>query len=283
MMSVNRTARVVAIAGFGLLAVPTMAQEPATLQVQDAPTVIARVGDVEVTGVDIAIAAEQAFEQLMQLDETQRPEFLLQTVVDMTLMAEAARDRGLDDDALMQRRLAFAEAQLLQRAYVDAVVRDATSEPALRAAYDDYVAGFESVEQRRFSHILTASKEAADKAVVQIAAGEDFAAVAKAVSVDPAAQTNVDLGFLADGEMVGPLNDAGFALTAVGQVSAPVSTQFGWHILRFEERRESEPEIFEASRDRLVSELSETALRRDLARLAEQSPVEILDRTGQVE
>ena len=282
-MSINRTARVIAIAGFGLLAVPTMAQESATLQVQDAPTVIARVGDVEVTGVDIAIAAEQAFEQLMQLDEAQRPEFLLQTVIDMTLMAEAARDRGLDDDALMQRRLAFAEAQLLQRAYVDAVVRDATSEPALRAAYDDYVASFESVEQRRFSHILTASKEAADKAVVQIAAGDDFAAVAKAVSVDPAAQTNVGRGFLADGALGGPLTDAGLALTAVGQVSAPVSTQFGWHILRFEERRKSEPEIFEASRDRLVSELSETALRRDLARLAEQSPVEILDRTGQVE
>ena len=114
-MRKKRATRAIFATVLGLNVLPSLAQDTPS---QPQPTVIARVGDIEISGVDIAIAAEQSFEQIMQLDEAQRSAFLLQTVIDMTLMAEAARDEGLDTDPLLHRRVAFAEAQLLQRAYV---------------------------------------------------------------------------------------------------------------------------------------------------------------------
>jgi peptidyl-prolyl cis-trans isomerase C len=268
-------ARATFLTMLGLSILPSLAQDS---PVQNQPTVIARVGNVEISGVDIAIAAEQSIEQIMQLDEAQRSEFLLQSVIDMTLMAEAARKAGLDADPLLRQRIEFAEAQLLQRVYVDHVVKQATTDVALEAAYETYVAAFEPVEQRRFSHILAASEDSAGEALGRLAAGDTFADVAKALSVDPTAQNNVDLGFLSDGDMVGPLNEAGFALSQPGDVTAPIATQFGWHILRYEDSRMSEPDAFEDSRERLVGQLSETALRADLERLAAETPVEMQER-----
>ena len=274
-MRKKRATRAIFATVLGLNVLPSLAQDTPS---QPQPTVIARVGDIEISGVDIAIAAEQSFEQIMQLDEAQRSAFLLQTVIDMTLMAEAARDEGLDTDPLLHRRVAFAEAQLLQRAYVDHLVKQATSDAALEVAYQAYVTDFKPVEQRRFSHILTANEGSANEALSRLAAGDAFADVAKALSVDPAAQDSVDLGFMSDGDLVGPLNDAGFALVATGDVTAPVATQFGWHILRYEDSRMSEPESFEDSRARLVNQLSETAVRSDFERLAAETPVEMHER-----
>lgn len=160
-------------------------------------TALASVGDVEITGVDIAIVAERTFAQLSQIRDEQRSEFLVQTAVDMNLMALAAAELGLANSALFQRRLAFERARLLQEAYVQQIATEFASAENVQKVYDDYVADFVPTEQRRFSHILVRTEDDARRTLRRIEQGEDFGAVGAEVSLDPTAKTSLDIGFVA--------------------------------------------------------------------------------------
>lgn len=84
----------------------------------------------------------------------------------------------------------------------------------------------------RASHILVKTKEEADNLLTEIKSGKDFAEVAKAVSLCPSGHDGGDLGFFGRGMMVKPFEDAAFALNEMGDVSEPVETQFGWHLIK---------------------------------------------------
>lgn len=239
-------------------------------------TVIANVGNVDITGVDIAIIAEKTFEQLSQLTEEQRSQYLVQTAVDMNLMALAAKDMDLEETPLFKRRLAFEEARLLQEAFVQHVAGEASKEESVQAAYDAYVASFQPIEQRRLSHILLRSQQDAERALERIEHGESFDAVGRELSIDPAGINSLDLGFVSLGEMVKPLDDAAFALVQVGDTTQPISTQFGWHILRYDELRMSEPDSLGAARERLTDDLVAEALRSHLSELSQRYGVQML-------
>jgi peptidyl-prolyl cis-trans isomerase C len=247
------------------------------------PTIIARVGDVEITGVDIAVIAEKSLDRLAKLSVEERANYLMQTAIDLNLMALGARNLGLDDNEVFRRRLAFEQTRLLQELFIQYVRSQATSDAALQNAYDAYLASFEPVDQRRFSHILAETEEAANEIVARLEAGDDFALVAKDMSADPSAQVSADLGFMAEGEMIAPLSDAGFALQSEGDISQPIATQFGWHILKFEEEGASAPDSLEAKRAELGAKLMEAALTTELAALAEKYGTIILDGGAQPE
>ncbi|SMQ68662.1 peptidyl-prolyl cis-trans isomerase C [Devosia lucknowensis] len=241
------------------------------------PTVIARVGDVEITGVDIAVIAEKSLDRLAQMSAEERADYLMQTAIDLNLMALAAQDLGLDDNEVFQRRLAFEQTRLLQELFIQHVVSGATDETALQGAYETYVAGYRPVAERSFGHILAETQEAADQILARLEAGEDFETVAREMSADPSAQVSADLGFMAEGEMIAPLSDAGFALGSVGDITSPIATQFGWHILKFEDERTSAPDSFEDKRSELGSTLVEAALASELAALGEKYGTVILE------
>lgn len=240
-------------------------------------TVVATVGGEPITEADLSFAAEDLTQELSQMPPDQRKPFLLRVLIDMKVMAKAGKDAGMADSPLFQQRLAYLEDRALRRAYFADAIANAVTEEAVRAEYDSFVADFTPADEVRASHILVPTEEEANAVKAELDAGGDFAAIAKEKSIDPGAANGGDLGFFGKGMMVAPFEAAAFALTDVGQVSAPVESQFGWHVIRLEEKRQSAAPAFEQVAGQLQQQLLMQTFDETVARLMADVTIDIPD------
>lgn len=209
-------------------------------------TVVATVGGENITEADLSFAAEDLAQDLAQMPAEERRAFLLRVLIDMKVMAGAAKTAGMDQTELFAQRRKYLEERALRRAYFADAIAGQVTEEAVRGEYDAFVAQFKPADEVRASHILVETKEEADAIKAELDAGGDFAAIAQEKSIDPGSGANGgDLGFFSQGMMVPEFETAAFALTNPGDVSAPVQSQFGWHIIKLEEKRQSAPPAFE--------------------------------------
>ncbi|CAN7311903.1 peptidylprolyl isomerase [Devosia sp. LjRoot3] len=209
-------------------------------------TVVATVGGEPITEADLSFAAEDLAQDLAQMPAEERRAFLLRVLIDMKVMAGAAKEAGMDQTELFAQRLKYLEERALRRAYFADAIAGQVTEEAIRAEYDTFVAQFQPAEEVHARHILVETKEEADAIKAELDAGGDFAAIAQEKSIDPGSGANGgDLGFFAKGMMVPEFETAAFALANPGDVSAPVQSQFGFHIIKLEEKRQSAPPAFE--------------------------------------
>ena len=266
--------------------VPAMAQDaaaPAEAPAEAAApavtpeTVVATVGGSQITEADLSFAAEDLTQELSQMPPEERRAFLLRVLIDMKVMADAGRDAGMADTPLFQQRLAYLEDRALRRAYFAETIANAVTEEAVRAEYDAYVGSFQPQQEIRASHILVESEEEAKAIKTEIEGGADFATLARERSIDPGAANGGDLGFFGRGMMVAPFEEAAFALTDAGQVSDPVQSQFGWHVIRLEETRESTPPAFEQVAGQLQQRLLMRTFDETIANLMAGVEVDIPD------
>ncbi|HWU18717.1 MAG TPA: peptidylprolyl isomerase [Devosia sp.] len=284
------TASVLALIMAANAVAPTFAQDaaPAPAPAAEAPaaeapapvspdTVIATVGGETITEADLGFAAEDLTQELSQMPADQRRPFLLRVLIDMKVMAKAGRDAGMGDTPLFKQRLAYLEERALRRAYFADAIANAVTEDAVRAEYDKLVADFKPQEEIRASHILVATEEEAKAIKAELDGGADFATIAKEKSIDPGAANGGDLGFFGKGMMVAPFEQAAYALTEIGQVSEPVQSQFGWHIIKLEEKRESTPPTFEQVAGQLQQQLLMTTFDGTVAKLMEGVAIDIPD------
>lgn len=255
-------------------AAPAAAAAPAAVQPE---TVVATVGGSPITEADLGFAAEDLAQELQQMPAEQRKPFLLRVMIDMKVMAKAGADAGMAETPLFQQRLDYLKDRSLRRAYfADKIAADVTEE-AVRAEYDKFVADFKPQEEIHASHILVATEEEAKAIKAQLDDGADFAALAKEKSIDPGAANGGDLGFFSKGMMVAPFEQAAFALTDIGEISDPVQSQFGWHIIRLDEKRESTPPPFEKVAPQLQQKLLMTTFDDTVAKLMDGVEIDIPD------
>jgi peptidyl-prolyl cis-trans isomerase C len=241
------------------------AQEASTPDVPAAitpDTVVATVGGQTITEADVAFAAEEMQQELSQMPLEARKAFLVSMLIDMKIMATAAREAQMDQTELFARRLQYLEERALNRVFFAEKVAAAVTMEAIQAAYDEYVANYGEVHVK---HILLSTEEDALAVKAELEAGASFETLAMEKSIDPSAKQNAgDLDFVPRGRTVKPFEDAAFALTTPGQLSDPVQTQFGWHIIRFEEARKGTPLPFEQKaaelQQRLLVESFDTAV-----------------------
>ena len=263
------------------VAAPVMAQEAAPAAEAPAEvspdTVVATVGGEPITEADLSFAAEDLTQELSQMPPEQRKPFLLRVLIDMKVMAKAGQDAGMADTPLFQQRLAYLQDRALRRAYFAEAIANAVTEEAVRAEYDKFIADFVPSAEIRASHILVPTEEEANAIKAQLDGGADFATLAKEKSIDPGAANGGDLGFFGQGMMVAPFEEAAFALTDVGQISAPVQSQFGWHIIKLEEKRESSPPAFEQVAGQLQQQLLMDTFDSTVANLMANVTVDIPD------
>lgn len=278
-----RTASVLALMLAAGLAAPAFAQDAApAAPVAEAPAVspdaiVATVGGEPITEADLSFAAEDLTQELGQMPPEQRKPFLLRVLIDMKVMAKAGRDAGMADTPLFQQRLKYLEERALRRAFFSDTIANAVTEAAVRADYDKFVADFVPAEEIRASHILVADEAEANAIKAQLDGGADFATLAKEKSIDPGAANGGDLGFFGKGMMVAPFEAAAFALTDIGQISAPVQSQFGWHIIKLEEKRQSAPPAFEQVAGQLQQQLLMKTFDDTVARLMDGVAIDIPD------
>ena len=253
-----------------VLAAPALAQDAPT-----AATVIARVGETEITlGQAIALRAQlpQQFAQVP--DETLFPA-LVEQLIEQELLAQAqAGDLSLRDQLMLQNetRNFLANAALVE------VATAAVTDESVQAAYDAFVADYaqgEPVTEFHAAHILVRSEEARDQVVAALAEGRDFAEVAREFSADGSAQQGGDLGWFGPGVMIPEFQAAVEALEP-GQVSEPVQTRFGWHVVKLLETRTASAPTLDQVREDLVTQIQREATRAYIEDLRAASTAENL-------
>ncbi len=211
--------------------------------------IIARIDGINITRDEINRAAEDNFETLIQVPEAQQAFFLSSQVAIQKIAARNAISEGLANNDEVKQRLAYQKEKILHNIWVAEQVRARVTENEIRAYFDTYVAPElakqnENVEEVQARHILVATQGEAETVIKRLEKGEGFAALAGELSLGPSASRGGDLGYFLAEEMVQAFSDAAFALQP-GGLSAPVETEFGWHVIRLEDRRVVPPPTFE--------------------------------------
>lgn len=249
----------------------------ASLSAQEPGDVVAKVGDAEITEADMAFAAQDLGQELQRFPPTQWRKLLLDVMIDMELMAHAAREAGLDEDPDFQRQLEFLKLRALRNAYLGQKIDSDISEEAVQAAYDKQFADYEGPEELSASHILVKEKAEAEDIIKQLGEGADFAELAREKSTGPSGPNGGSLGYFTQGQMVKPFEEAALALEPGSYTKEPVETQFGWHVILLnDKRRQAKPELEEVAQG-LRQQLMREAYDARMAELKDEVSIEILD------
>ena len=180
----------------------------------------------------------------------------------LTANRECSRSRtpaGMDQTPLFAQRLRYLEERALRRAYFAQEIAGAVTEEAVRADYDAYTAQFTPQDEIRASHILVESEEEANAIKAELDGGADFQKLANEHTTDPSGKSNGgDLGYFGPGQMVPEFEKAAMALEPGSYTKEPVQTQFGWHVIKVEDKRPQQPPPFEQ-----VQEQARSAVIRD--------------------
>jgi peptidyl-prolyl cis-trans isomerase C len=242
--------------------------------------VVARVDGVEITEGDLAVAAEDPALQIPGVAEAQKRDLLIGYLIDLKIGARAAENAKVGEGAEFARRLAYARDKALLDAYLEQESKKAVTPEAARKLYDETVKGITPEAEVRARHILVETEDEAKKAAQRVKGGEDFAKVAEEVSKDPGSKgEGGDLGFFTKDRMVEPFAEAAFKMEA-GQVSDPVKTQFGWHLIKVEEKRTKPVPTFEETREQIDTYLGRKAQQDLILGLRQKAKVERLDASG---
>ena len=226
------------------------------------PKILAKVDGAAITEDDYNDALADIGPGLPEkLEGPEREKYVLDYLIDLRLVAKQALADKLDGTADFARRLAYYHDKLAMEGLLTNVAKSATTEEAERKAYDEAAKAQPPEPEVHARHILLPTEEEAKAALARIKAGEDFAKVAAELSKDPAGDGG-DLGWFTKDRMVPEFADAAFKLEP-GQVSDPVKSQFGWHIIKVEGKRMKTFPPFEQVKDqaaRFVAQKAQTAL-----------------------
>ena len=248
---------------------------------------LARVDGQEVRMSDVAAVASEVLPPelralppgaLLQMLPPEVSRQLVDRAITERVLVAAARAAGLDRDDEVRRRIRRAEEQELQQALLTREVGGKVTDDAIRARYDQEAAKRQGEPEVHARHILVPTEGAAREAMAELARGADFAEVARRRSTEPGAQQGGgDLGFFKRGDMVPEFTEAAFALQP-GQVSAaPVRSQFGWHVIKVEEKRAAAAPSFEDAKPQLQRRMLEEGVEAMVQRVRSAAKIERLD------
>lgn len=248
---------------------PAEGEAAAPAQDLSRDSVVASVNGSDITLGEVLVAARQLPEQYQQLP----PDILFGGVVDQLVQQELLAQTVTEEPAILALVLENQRRQILANSALEEVAAGAVTEEAVQAAYDAAFGSFEGGTEWNASHILVASEEEALAVVERLNAGEDFATVAQEVSTDPGSGPNGgELGWFGTGMMV-PQFEEGVAGLQPGQVSAPVQSDFGWHVIRLNETRPQEAPALDQVRAEIEGQVQQEAIEAYLADLESQGSV----------
>lgn len=261
-----------------VLAVATSLTTPYQAAIaQDPAGVVARVNGKAITEADLRLAEQDIGSDMPQVPEPAKRQLLLEYVIETLAFADAAEAQKLDKGVEPEARLAYARRRALRDIYYETSVRASVPEAEAKKFYDEQVGKLAKDEEVSARHILVDKKELADEIAKKLKAGGDFAALAKEHSKDPGSKADGgSLGFFGKGQMVPPFEEAAFKLTK-GQISEPVQSQFGWHIIQVDDRRSRQPPTFAQVKERILQSLISQKAQTVAAELRGKAKVEIVD------
>jgi peptidyl-prolyl cis-trans isomerase C len=252
-----------------------LASLPMAALAQDDDPLVATVNGKKVFRSEVLEAARSLPPQY-QSQIAQIFPMLVERVVDFRLLSEAAGAAGMAQDEEVKSRLAKLEQDVMREVYIQRKIDEQVNEAALRKRYDEFLATNPPQSEVHARHILVEDEAAAKELIVQLDGGADFAALAKERSTGPSAARGGDLGYFTADQMVPEFSEQAFKLEDGQHSKMPVQTQFGWHVIKVEGRRDSTPPAFEGMEQQLREELSREAVGSVLGDLRAGAKIEIV-------
>lgn len=205
---------------------------------------------------------------------------LVDRLVSLQLLAEAGRQGNLQEDPEVKALMAVYENEAIRHVYIQRLLAASITDAALQAKYAEYVAANPPQTEVRARHILVATEAEAVAVIAELDAGQKFEDLAKQKSTDPAGPNGGDLGYFVAEEMVKPFADAAFALEKGQHTKEPVQTEFGWHVILVEDKREREPPSFEELKSDLDNQMSQDVIQAKLDELRSGADVKLFNQDG---
>jgi len=243
--------------------------QPAAPDGVSVDTVVATVNGVDITVGHLALARASLPDQYKQLPPDVLFEGLRDQLIQQTVLVQSMPDLPQKLLLLLENdRRATIAGEALSIAANAKVTED-----DIAAVYNDQYASAAPGKEYNASHILVATEEEAADIVKRLEGGEDFAELARQLSTGPSGPNGGQLGWFGVGQMVKPFEDAVVALQ-VGQVSAPVQTQFGWHVIKLNDMRDMAIPPLDEVREDIASQLRRKAAEDVVTSLVDAAKVE---------
>src|SRR6201995_5218385 len=265
--------------GLGLAAASFVVLALLAAPVRADDKVLAKVNGAEIKQSDVTMAEEELAPSLAQMDPATKDENVLAFLIDMKIVAKAAEDRKIADTDEFKRRLNFTRNRLLMDSLLAVEGKSATNDAAMKQVYEDaskQISGEQEVPPR---HILVETEDEAKAVKAELDKGADFAELAKKKSKDPGASDGGDLGFFTKDQMVPEFSAVAFALEP-GKISDPVKSQFGWHIIKVEEKRNRQAPDFAQVKPQIETYVARKAQAEYVSKLREGAKVERMDQAS---
>jgi peptidyl-prolyl cis-trans isomerase C len=252
-------------------------------QAQPAPavapdTVLATIDGKPVTQADVDLALRDLDQQFARLPEDQKRAAAMSAVIEIRLLAAKAEADGLDKSPDFQRRIEFLRQRTLHTALVEAEVAGKITDDEIRARYDQEIAAQPPVNEVHARHILVKTKAEATDIIKQLDGGADFQKLANEKTSDPSGkESGGDLGWFGPGQMVPEFDKAAFALNVGEYTKEPVQTQFGFHVIKVEDKRVKQPPAFDQVKEQVRSILVREKYFALVKSIRDAAKVEIAD------
>ncbi len=252
-----------------IFASPVLAQDAAPAE----DPVLATVNGEEILESEVRATQQGLPQQYRQLPFEMLKADLLTREINQRLLMIAGSDAGLADDEEVKERVEALERRVIAETYLDRALDDAVTEDAIKAKYDEFVANNEPEPQVHARHILLENEEDAKAVIAELDDGADFVELAKEKSTGPSAPNGGDLGFFNRADMVAPFAEAAFAMEAGTYSKEPVQTQFGWHVIKVEEKKEGTQPSLDEVRQQLTAEVTRDAINTIVESLREKADI----------
>ena len=240
-------------------------------------TVVATVNGQPITESDLRFAENELGGEIANLPPEVKRRALAEYLIDNELFAKAAEEAKIAATPEFEQQMRYLRRRVLRELYFDKTLKGTISEDEAKKIYDEKIAQLKPEEEIEARHILVDSEEKAKELHAKIAAGADFAQLAKENSTDTGLQgPGRRLGYFGHGQMVPEFEAAAFKLEK-GEVSEPVQEPFGWHIIKVEDRRKKEPPSFEAVKDTILNSLVVRKAQDMATELRSKAQVEYVD------
>ncbi len=244
---------------------PSPAGQAQTTAPAESDPVVATVNGSPIHASDVRDAMAGLPAEYRNLPQKMLFPMMLDQLIDRKALVMLAEKQGLNKDPQVERQMARAADGALQNALLSRDVGPLVTDAKVKERYDATIANKPGEEEVHAAHILVASEDEAKKLIAQLKGGADFAKLAKEHSTDPGAAQGGDLGWFKKGDMLPAFADAAFAMQP-GQISeTPVHTQYGWHIIKVEGRRQAPPPTFAQARDQLRQDMIQEGVRKMVA------------------
>lgn len=257
------------------LAMPLLGAGGAAAQEEVADEVVATVDGTPIRYSDLSFADEELSAALARLEPNARFQFLLGHLIDRRIVALAAEKQNAGDDPAVKRRQEYFNEKALRDFYWVQLMQDRVSDESVRAWYDKNIASAPPEQEAHARHILVDTQEQAAKIAAEIAGGKSFEEAANEHSKDGSGADGGDLGWFSKEDMVEPFANAVFSMKP-GDISAPVQSPFGWHLIEVIAFREMEKPSFEEAEEDIFRLLAREEGQKLMESLRKDAKIEII-------